>query len=73
MIFEEFESWLKKIYPLTPPGQSLGKAVAYTLDNWDQLILYIDNPMLPPSNNLAENVIRPFVIGRNYVPKIVMC
>ena len=42
----------------------MGKAIAYTLDNWEQLIRYIDDPLLMPSNNRAENAIRPFVVGR---------
>jgi transposase len=63
-IFEEFKSWLEKLYPETPPGNLLGKAITYTLDNWELLILYIEDPILTPSNNLAENIIRPFVIGR---------
>ena len=63
-IFEKFKPWLEKLYTATPPSNPLGKAISYTLDNWDLLILYIEDPILTPSNNLAENVIRPFVIGR---------
>ena len=48
----------------TPPTLSFGKAIAYTLDNWEQLKLYLEDPVLSPSNNSAENAIRPFVIGR---------
>ena len=48
----------------TPPKGLLGKAVAYTLGQWDRLIRYIDSGILTPDNNLAENAIRPFVVGR---------
>ena len=48
----------------TPPGMAFGKAIAYTLDNWEQLKVYLENPLITPSNNSAENAIRPFVIGR---------
>ena len=48
----------------TPPTLAFGKAIAYTLDNWKQLKLYLEDPLLTPSNNIAENTIRPFVIGR---------
>ncbi len=48
----------------TPPSLGFGKAIAYTLDNWEQLKLYLENPLLTPSNNIAENAIRPFVVGR---------
>ena len=47
-----------------PPTLAFGKAIAYTLDNWGQLKLYLEEPLLTPSNNIAENAIRPFVIGR---------
>jgi transposase len=63
-IFDEFKEWLEKLYAATPPKGLLGKAIGYTLDNWELLILYIEDPVLVPSNNLAENAIRPFVIGR---------
>jgi transposase len=63
-IFKKFKLWLEKLYAATPPSNPLGKAIAYTLDNWELLILYIEDPILTPSNNLAENAIRPFVIGR---------
>ena len=43
---------------------AFGKAIAYTLDNWEQLKLYLEDSMLTSSNNAAENAIRPFVIGR---------
>ena len=64
VIFAEFKSWLLDLHPRVPPSLSLGKAVSYTLDNWDQLVTYVDDSDCVPSNNLAENAIRPFVIGR---------
>jgi transposase len=64
LIFEEFKKWLVNLSGQVPPKNLLGKAVSYTLDNWEQLIRYIESPYLTPSNNLAENAIRPFVIGR---------
>ena len=47
-----------------PPGLAFGKAIAYTLDNWTLLKKYLEHPELTPSNNAAENAIRPFVLGR---------
>ena len=48
----------------TPPTLALGRAVSYTLDNWSLLKRYLEDPILPPSNAVAENAIRPFVVGR---------
>ena len=63
-IFESLKRLLLVCYPQTPPGLSFGKAISYTLDNWEQLITYVDHPDLTPSNNAAERAIRPFCIGR---------
>ena len=53
-----------KLQDQTPPQGLLGKAVNYTLGQWDRLERYVQHGMLRPDNNLAENAIRPFVIGR---------
>jgi transposase len=42
----------------------LGQAIGYTLANWKKLIIYIEDGRLRPDNNLVENAIRPFVVGR---------
>jgi len=38
--------------------------LAYTLNQWDRLVGYLEDGRLQPDNNLAENSIRPFVVGR---------
>jgi len=63
-LLEQLRKLLFRFAAEVPPGLSFGKAIAYTLDNWEQLLLYLENPLLTPSNNRAENAIRPFVIGR---------
>ena len=63
-ILDEFKEWLDKIFPKTPPKGLLGMAVSYTLKQWDRLVRYLDDGRLRPDNNLAENAIRPFVVGR---------
>ena len=47
-----------------PPKSLLGKAVHYALSNWSRVTRYLEQPYLRPDNNLVENAIRPFVIGR---------
>jgi transposase len=42
----------------------LGKAIAYSLNQWDKLVRYLESPYLTPDNNACENGIRPFVLGR---------
>lgn len=63
-VLDEFKAWLGKKSVTTPPKGLLGKAIGYTLNNWDQLVRYIDDGHLRPDNNLVENAIRPFVVGR---------
>jgi transposase len=41
-----------------------GKTVAYALNQWHRLVGYIEEGNLTIDNNLAENSIRPFVVGR---------
>ncbi len=63
-ILEKLHNWLLIKVDITPPKSLLGIAVNYTLKYWDRLIRYIEDGHLRPDNNLAENAIRPFVIGR---------
>ena len=46
------------------PKSRLGKAVAYTVDNWPMLLRYAADPTLPIDNNAAEQAIRPVAVGR---------
>ena len=63
-VLEGFKVWLDNNYNRTPPKGLLGKAISYTLKQWDRLIAYLDDGILKPDNNVAENAIRPFVVGR---------
>ena len=63
-ILDQFKSWLDATEPLTPPQGLLGRAIAYALKNWPKLTVYVNDALLRPDNNRAENAIRPFVVGR---------
>jgi len=63
-ILEHLKNQLTSLSSQTPPGLAFGKAIAYTLDNWELLVKYLEHPELTPSNNAAERAIRPFVVGR---------
>ena len=63
-ILHEFRLWLEKRSVQTPPKGLLGQAISYTLNQWDRLVRYMEDGRLRPDNNLAENAIRPFVVGR---------
>jgi len=63
-LLDQFKDWLESTKSLTPPKGLLGQAVSYTLSNWEKLIIYLQDGRLRPDNNLVENAIRPFVVGR---------
>ena len=63
-MLDKIKKWLEKNYVKTAPKSMLGKAMAYTLNNWQSLTKYLDNGILEIDNNLAENAIRPFALGR---------
>jgi len=63
-ILEGFKKWLIKRQPDIPPSTLLGKAIDYSLAQWDKMAAYLESPYLTPDNNACENAIRPFVLGR---------
>ena len=46
------------------PSSALGKAANYTLALWPKLTRFLKHPELELSTNLAENSMRPLVLGR---------
>lgn len=63
-VLKEFKAWLENTYPKTPPRGLLGQAIGYALSQWIRLERYIENGCLTIDNNLVENAIRPFAVGR---------
>lgn len=46
------------------PQSALGKALHYTASQWSKLTRYVQDGRWPIDNNVCENAIRPFVVGR---------
>jgi len=63
-ILVKLRKWLDASLPTVPPGTLAGKALSYLHNEWPKLIRYLEDGRLEIDNNLAENAIRPFVIGR---------
>ena len=63
-ILDRFKAWLEVHHPQVPPKSLLGKAMQYALNQWDRIVVYTAAGFLKPDNNVAENAIRPFVLGR---------
>ncbi len=63
-MLDGFRAWLDAHLALVPPRSALGKAMHYAHHQWPKLTVYIKDGRLPIDNNLTENAIRPFVVGR---------
>ena len=63
-VFREFKKWLQLMSRTVVPKSLLGKAVSYTLSRYQLLVRYLKYAYLSPDNNIAENAIRPYVVGR---------
>jgi len=67
-ILAQFKTWLESrqataggpVLPKSPMGQ----AIAYVLNQWDALNVYVTDGDLAIDNNLAENALRRIAIGR---------
>ncbi|MBQ8558420.1 MAG: IS66 family transposase [Tyzzerella sp.] len=70
-VIEAFLSWLDNQNPVR--GSRMEKAVTYIRNRRDFLANYLQDGRCSFSNNLSENSIRPFTVGRNYVSNLVMC
>jgi transposase len=60
----DLKAWLDRQAAQTLPSGATGKAIAYTVGQWDKLVAFLGHANLTPDNNRAENAIRPFVLGR---------
>jgi transposase len=63
-LLADIRAWLDEHLPIVPPRSALGKAMNYAHKQWPKLIVYVEDGRLRIDNNLTENAIRPFVIGR---------
>jgi transposase len=61
-ILTQFKAWLDR-QDVNPQGL-LGKAITYTQREWSRLVVYLEDGRLAIDNNIVENAIRPFAIGR---------
>jgi len=63
-LLKKLKYWLDENITTVPPQSVVGKALHYLNNEWDKLIRYTKDGRYLMDNNLAENAIRPFVIGR---------
>ena len=63
-VLQRIEAMLLTHLHAVVPGSLLGKALHYLSAQWPKLTRYVENGAWPIDNNLCENAIRPFVVGR---------
>ncbi len=63
-VLQRIEAMLLTHLHTVVPGSLLGKALHYLSAQWPKLTRYVENGTWPIDNNLCENAIRPFVVGR---------
>ena len=63
-LLEDFKPWLEAIQSQVLPKSQLGKALGYTLRQWDALSRFVDDGRLKLDNNRCERAIRQVAIGR---------
>lgn len=63
-ILHAYRHWLDEEVKKTLPKSKLGGAIKYSLNQWETLIIFLEDGRLSCDNNLAERGIKPFVLGR---------
>lgn len=67
-IRDRFKEWLDAERPRHPPKSPLGVAIRYTLGQWGELGVFLDDARVPLDNNASERSLRRIALGRkNYL------
>jgi transposase len=67
-ILQQMGKWMQEQYVMVLPKSSIGKALGYSIERWNELMIYTGDGKLNIDNNPVENSIRPVAIGRkNYL------
>lgn len=63
-LIEKMHEWLLDQLPKSRAELGFRKAIEYSINQWPQLIKFLDDPVIPLTNNEAERSIRQVVMGR---------
>ncbi len=65
---DAYFEWVKLKYTQVTQNSVIGKALAYSINQEKYLRMFLTDGDIPMDNNLAEQAIRPFTVGRkNFV------
>jgi transposase len=65
-IMEALQAWCTRQFDerLVEPNSALGDAIAYLLDHWEKLTLFLREPGAPLDNNICEQVLKRAILHR---------
>ncbi len=63
-VLDAFKIWLDHHLTKTSEQAKIGKGIRYCLNHWTDLTNYLSDGRIEIDNNLLENTIRPFALGR---------
>ncbi|SMH66217.1 transposase [Acidithiobacillus ferrivorans] len=63
-LLESFRAWLSETQMQVAPKSGIAKAIAYALNRWKALTLYLEEGRLSIDNNPVERALRGVAIGR---------
>jgi transposase len=63
-VLEAFWSWVDSVKGNVLPKSKIGEAINYALNHKAEFMNYLEDGNCSISNNLSENSIRPFTVGR---------
>jgi transposase len=63
-LMDKLYLWLVEQRELHPPKSRMGRAIGYSLRNWQALTRFVRDVRIPPDNNRSESALRVVALGR---------
>ena len=64
-LLDEWKPWLEEHKDQHTPKSPMGRAIRYTLNQWETLIKFVSDPSLRLDNNISEAALRIIALGRD--------
>lgn len=63
-LVDTFFEWCRNSIDRVPPSSETADGIKYCINQENYLRVFLDDPQIPLDNNLAEQAIRPFCVGK---------
>ena len=63
-LVDSFFDWCRRSIDRVPPSSETADGINYCINQEKYLRTFLDDPYIPLDNNLAEQAIRPFCVGK---------